>query len=218
MAAGPSKEPREGGPNREGNGNGELSSGSGRNSKDEAKSKNETLQIVLPTDAYHYLVLHWGGKGGGVYQAWGLGSDAEGSATFEAPGKNALSFYSFYGPLARSSVRVPLPWSLNPPPCSCSVSPWRDSTGTRPGTGPRSNLSFGPVPVRLHRVKEPPKQDRTGPRAPPPHAGSQVGAREPAFGLSLRQAAKVRLEETVVSDRLTVWKRRQRPHIWKIYI
>lgn len=114
MAAGPSKEPREGGPNREGNGNGELSSVPDRNSKDEAKSKNETLQIVLPTDAYHYLVLHWGGKGGGVYQAWGLGSDAEGSATFEAPGKNALSFYSYYGPV--SSVLGEGPLAMVPEP------------------------------------------------------------------------------------------------------
>jgi len=90
----------------EGNGNGELSSVAGRKSKDEAKSKTETLQIVLPTDAYHYLVLHWGGKGGGVYQAWGLGS--EGRATFEAPGRNGLSFYSFYGPITSAPGKGPI--------------------------------------------------------------------------------------------------------------
>jgi len=67
-----------------------------------------TLSITLPANLNEFLVLHWGGKGGGVYQAFDLNTVSEGSDTFTAPGKNGLSFYSFYG----ESAPVPEPGTL----------------------------------------------------------------------------------------------------------
>jgi len=64
-----------------------------------------TLSITLPTDDYSYVVLHWGGSGGGVYQAFDLLTISETSDIFNAPGNNGLSSYAFYGPL--SSVPEP---------------------------------------------------------------------------------------------------------------
>jgi hypothetical protein len=58
-----------------------------------------TLSITLPVDDYLYLVLHWGGKGGGVWQAFYLGDASpgdEGTYTFDAPGKHGLSSYSYF--------------------------------------------------------------------------------------------------------------------------
>jgi hypothetical protein len=57
-----------------------------------------TLSITLPGNLNDYLVLHWGGPGGGTYQAFYLTAAPELSATFSftAPGKYGLSFYSFY--------------------------------------------------------------------------------------------------------------------------
>lgn len=54
-----------------------------------------TLSIKLPGSLSGYLVLHWGGPGGGAYQAYHL-TPIQGSYTFTAPGKYGLSFYSFY--------------------------------------------------------------------------------------------------------------------------
>lgn len=56
-----------------------------------------TLTITLPANLNQYLVLHWGGQSGGVYQAFDLTTIPETSDTFTAPGQNGLSFYSFYG-------------------------------------------------------------------------------------------------------------------------
>lgn len=66
-----------------------------------------TLSINLPANQNEYLVLHWGGKGGGVYQAFDLTTFPEVSDTFLAPGKNGLSFYSFYGNAAPAAVPEP---------------------------------------------------------------------------------------------------------------
>lgn len=67
-----------------------------------------TLSITLPANLNEYLVLHWGGPGGGVYQAFDLTTIPELSDTFLAPGRNGLSFYSFYGEVAP----VPEPGTL----------------------------------------------------------------------------------------------------------
>jgi PEP-CTERM motif len=67
-----------------------------------------TLSITLPANLNEYLVLHWGGRGGGVYQAFDLTTIPETSDTFLAPGRNGLSFYSFYGTVAP----VPEPGTL----------------------------------------------------------------------------------------------------------
>jgi PEP-CTERM motif len=67
-----------------------------------------TLSITLPANLNEYLVLHWGGSGGGVYQAFDLTTIPELSDTFLAPGRNGLSFYSFYGTVAP----VPEPGTL----------------------------------------------------------------------------------------------------------
>ena len=67
-----------------------------------------TLSITLPANLNEYLVFHWGGQGGGVYQAFDLSTIPEGSDTFMAPGKNGLSFYSFYG----QAAPVPEPGTL----------------------------------------------------------------------------------------------------------
>jgi len=67
-----------------------------------------TLSITLPANLNEYLVFHWGGQGGGVYQAFDLSTIPEGSDTFTAPGRNGLSFYSFYG----QAAPVPEPGTL----------------------------------------------------------------------------------------------------------
>ena len=56
-----------------------------------------TLTINLPGNLNDYLVLHWGGSGGGTFQAFDLTTIPEVLDTFNAPGQNGLSFYSFYG-------------------------------------------------------------------------------------------------------------------------
>lgn len=66
-----------------------------------------TLSITLPANLNEYLVLHWGGQGGGVYQAFDLSTFPEGSDIFQAPGRNGLSFYSFYGQAAPAPVPEP---------------------------------------------------------------------------------------------------------------
>jgi hypothetical protein len=65
----------------------------------------DTLSITLPVYLNDYLVLHWGGRGGGVYQAYYLTSVSETFYTFSAPGQNGLSWYAFYG----SNPPVPTP-------------------------------------------------------------------------------------------------------------
>jgi hypothetical protein len=63
------------------------------------------LSIDLPANLNDYLVLHWGGSGGGVYQAFDLTTIPETLDTFNAPGRNGLSSYSFYG----EAIRPPVP-------------------------------------------------------------------------------------------------------------
>jgi hypothetical protein len=67
-----------------------------------------TLSITLPGDTYDYLVLRWGGPGGGVYQPFQLITFPEVSDTFLAPGQNGLSSYAFYGP----TPSVPEPYAM----------------------------------------------------------------------------------------------------------
>jgi hypothetical protein len=58
----------------------------------------DTLTITLPGNLNDYLVLHWGGSGGGTFQAFYLPVDtAEAWDVFTAPGQNGLSSYAFYG-------------------------------------------------------------------------------------------------------------------------
>ena len=55
-----------------------------------------TLTITIPTGDFDYIGLHWGGKGGGTYQAFYIGDIGGAPAseyTFTAPGKNGLSWY-----------------------------------------------------------------------------------------------------------------------------
>ena len=66
-----------------------------------------TLSITLPANLNQYLVFHWGGPGGGVYQAFDLTTIPETSDTFTAPGRNGLSFYSFYGQASPAPVPEP---------------------------------------------------------------------------------------------------------------
>lgn len=68
-----------------------------------------TLSITLPGNLNDYLVLHWGGPGGGVYQAFELITFPEVSDTFNAPSNNGLSFYSFYG---SESFNAPEPTAM----------------------------------------------------------------------------------------------------------
>ena len=65
------------------------------------------LCIGLPANQYEYLVLHWGGKNGGVYQAFDLASFPSAFDFFEAPARNGLSFYSFYGKATPAAVPEP---------------------------------------------------------------------------------------------------------------
>jgi hypothetical protein len=69
---------------------------------------NDTLSINLPLNEYDYLVFHWGGSGGGTYEAFDLMTDRQLSYTFPAPGQNGLSWYSFYRP----ATSVPEPGTL----------------------------------------------------------------------------------------------------------
>ena len=60
-----------------------------------------TNPITLPVGDYDYLVLHWGGSGGGVDYAYDLTACADGSTFTFAPldgRNNGLSSYRFYGP------------------------------------------------------------------------------------------------------------------------
>ena len=73
----------------------------------------DTLNITLPANLDSYLVLHWGGPGGGVFQAFDLAAVPEGSDTFNAPGKYGLSSYAFYGPNSPSApAPVPEPGTI----------------------------------------------------------------------------------------------------------
>ncbi len=66
-----------------------------------------TLCIGLPANQYEYLVLHWGGKNGGVYQAFDLATFPSAFDIFHAPDRNGLGFYSFYGKAAPAAVPEP---------------------------------------------------------------------------------------------------------------
>ena len=70
----------------------------------------DTLNITLPGDLNGYLVFHWGGPGGGFYQAFHLTTTPE-LDTFTAPDKYGLSFYSFYGN-GGESTPVPEPATM----------------------------------------------------------------------------------------------------------
>jgi hypothetical protein len=65
------------------------------------------LSITLPGGSYNYVVLHWGGSGGGVYQAYFVGADT-GSDTFNAPSHNGLSWYDTFTPV----TAVPEPTTM----------------------------------------------------------------------------------------------------------
>lgn len=72
------------------------------------------LSITVPTGAvgdYDYLVLHWGGPGGGEIQAFYIGKDT-GSITFNSPFQNgqqhALSWYDGFEKI----VAAPEPTTL----------------------------------------------------------------------------------------------------------
>jgi hypothetical protein len=54
------------------------------------------LTIAIPA-GYDYIVLHWGGSGGGVYEAYDL-IGITGLVTYNAPGRNGLSWYELLGP------------------------------------------------------------------------------------------------------------------------
>jgi hypothetical protein len=68
---------------------------------------SNTLSITLPGNLNDYLVFHWGGPGGGTFQAFDLTTTPEASDTFTAPDKYGLSFYSFYGEGDSASVPEP---------------------------------------------------------------------------------------------------------------
>ncbi|OGP89063.1 MAG: hypothetical protein A2156_12750 [Deltaproteobacteria bacterium RBG_16_48_10] len=70
----------------------------------------DTLSIALPGNLNDYLVLHWGGPGGGTFQAFDLTTTPEVSDIFTAPGRNGLSFYSFYG--EGESAPIPEPATM----------------------------------------------------------------------------------------------------------
>jgi hypothetical protein len=67
----------------------------------------DTLSITLPGNLNDYLVLHWGGPRGGVYQAFDLSTFPEVSEPFTAPGNYGLSFYSLYGKTESTPVSEP---------------------------------------------------------------------------------------------------------------
>jgi hypothetical protein len=66
--------------------------------------------ITLPGNLNDYLVLHWGGPGGGTFQAFDLTTTPEVSDIFTAPGQNGLSSYAFYG--EGESAPVPEPATM----------------------------------------------------------------------------------------------------------
>jgi len=70
---------------------------------------DDTLSITLPADLDSYLVLHWGGQGGGVFQAFDLSTMPELYDSFNAPGQNGLSSYAFYH---QESDPVPEPGTI----------------------------------------------------------------------------------------------------------
>ena len=73
---------------------------------------NSTNKITLPVNLNDYLVIHWGGQGGGSYQAFYLPLnplDSVKTYEFSTP-QNGLSFYSFYG--SHPSISIPEPMTL----------------------------------------------------------------------------------------------------------
>lgn len=65
------------------------------------------LSITLPTAGYDYIALHWGGSGGGVYQSFYVGSiggATPATITFQAPGRNGLSWYDTFHPTTNTNV------------------------------------------------------------------------------------------------------------------
>jgi hypothetical protein len=63
--------------------------------------------ITLPLGVYDYLVLHWGGSGGGVFYAYDISAFAPGESYTFAPEdgrNNGLSFYRFYNPSTTTTV------------------------------------------------------------------------------------------------------------------
>lgn len=69
-----------------------------------------TLTISIPTGGYDYVVLHWGGQGGGPVQSFYIG--AIGGATpspvvFNSPDRNGLSFYRLYHETTRPPGNAP---------------------------------------------------------------------------------------------------------------
>lgn len=81
-----------------------------------AKTDTESLKLSSITlnlnNNYDYIVLHWGGQGGGWVQAFNI-AGLTGSFEFDAPpgghpAVGGLSFYSFYGPTTpTTNSRVP---------------------------------------------------------------------------------------------------------------
>ncbi len=55
---------------------------------------SDVLSITMPTGVYDYIAFHWGGPGGGVYQAFYIGDyGTDLSYTFNAPSQHGLSWY-----------------------------------------------------------------------------------------------------------------------------
>ena len=65
---------------------------------------SNTLTLDIPAN-YAYLVVHWGGSGGGTYQAYYL-TGTTGSITL-TNSKYGLSWYEFYGPSNSTSTPEP---------------------------------------------------------------------------------------------------------------
>lgn len=66
-----------------------------------------TLSITIPTGGFDYIGLHWGGRGGGVYQAFyigNIGGAPASSYTFKAPGQNGLSWYDTFHKVEQHKV------------------------------------------------------------------------------------------------------------------
>ncbi len=66
----------------------------------------DKLSIEVPTSGFNYIVLHWGGQGGGTTEAFYIGDETN-PLVFGAPGKNGLSSYSLFG--TRTTTVVPEP-------------------------------------------------------------------------------------------------------------
>lgn len=72
---------------------------------------NNTLSITIPTGGYNYIALHWGGRGGGTYQSYYIGTiggAVPSTVTFNAPGNNGLSWYGTFSKVESTPV-VPEP-------------------------------------------------------------------------------------------------------------